>query len=90
MSARWIIAAALLASASPLAAQDVAIVNATVATGDGSAPLEGATVVVRSGKVIAAGRGVAVPASVQAIEPVTRDSSCHRGLAHEAGGRVHG
>jgi multiple sugar transport system ATP-binding protein len=29
-------------------------------------------------------------ASVQAIEPVTHDSSCHRGLAHEAGGRVLG
>ena len=46
-------------------AQDFAITNATVATGDGSAPMEGATVVVRGGKVVVAGPGVALPADVQ-------------------------
>jgi imidazolonepropionase-like amidohydrolase len=49
-------------------AQDFAITNATVAIGDGSAPVEGATVVVRGGKVAAAGVGVAVPAGVPAID----------------------
>ncbi len=68
MSARLLIGAAMLALASPVAAQDFAITNATVATGDGSAPIEGATVVVRSGKVVAAGTGVAVPAGVQTID----------------------
>lgn len=41
--------------AQPLAAQDFAITNATVATGDGSAPIEGATVIVREGKIAAVG-----------------------------------
>ncbi len=46
-------AAALAVSAAiagPLAAQDFAITNATVAIGDGSEPMENATVVVRAGK----------------------------------------
>ncbi|MXP15314.1 amidohydrolase family protein [Altererythrobacter confluentis] len=45
-------------------AQDFAITNATVATGDGSEPIRNATVVVRGGKVVAAGAGVTVPADV--------------------------
>lgn len=45
-------------------AQDFAITGATLATGDGSAPIENATVVVRGGKVVAAGTGVAVPAGI--------------------------
>ncbi len=73
MSARLLVGAALIAApvlfgASPALAQDFAITNATVATGDGSAPLDGATVVVRGGKVVAAGPGVAVPAGVQTID----------------------
>ncbi|SMQ68872.1 Imidazolonepropionase [Altererythrobacter xiamenensis] len=52
----------------PAAAQNVAITNATVATGDGSEPIEGATVVVRGGKVVAAGTGVTVPAGMQTID----------------------
>lgn len=68
MSARLLIGAALAALAIPAAAQDVAITNATVATGDGSAPVTGATVVIRGGKVVAAGSGVAVPPGVQAID----------------------
>lgn len=64
-------AAALAVSAAiagPLAAQDFAITNATVAIGDGSEPMENATVVVRSGRVVAAGSGVAVPAGIQAVD----------------------
>jgi imidazolonepropionase-like amidohydrolase len=49
-------------------AQDFAVTNATVATGDGSAPIENATVVVRGGKVVAAGSGVAIPAGVETID----------------------
>ena len=64
-------AAALAVSAAlagPLAAQDFAITNATVATGDGSEPMENATVVVRAGRVVAAGAGAAVPAGMQAVD----------------------
>lgn len=68
MSARLLIGGALLALAGPVAAQDVAITNATVATGDGSDPVQNATVVIRGGRVVAAGPGVAIPAGVQAID----------------------
>lgn len=68
MSARSILGAALVAVCAPATAQDVAVTNATVATGDGSEPVTGATVVIRGGRVVAAGPGVAVPAGVQAID----------------------
>lgn len=68
MSARFGLLAALLACSAPVLAQDIAITNATVATGDGSEPIRGATVVVRGGKVVAAGPGVSVPAGVQAVD----------------------
>lgn len=55
-------------TAAPAAAQDVVITNATVALGDGSEPIENATVVVRGGKVVAAGADVAAPADVPAID----------------------
>ena len=61
-------AAAFAAIGMPAAAQDFAITNATVATGDGSEPIANATVVVRGGKVVAAGRDVAVPVGVQAVD----------------------
>ena len=63
-----LLASAAAALAGPLAAQDFAITNATVATGDGSDPVENATVVVRGGRVVAAGTGVAVPAGVETID----------------------
>lgn len=69
MNARLLLAAAsLLAFASPAAAQDVAITNATVAIGDGSAPIERATVIVRGGRVVSAGTGVAVPTDMTAVD----------------------
>ncbi|MCT2398586.1 amidohydrolase family protein [Novosphingobium mangrovi (ex Huang et al. 2023)] len=70
MSRCALIAAALAACAFPFAAQaqDIAITNATVATGDGGAPIEHGTVVVRGGKVVAAGAGVAVPAGIQTVD----------------------
>ncbi|KLI64674.1 amidohydrolase family protein [Aurantiacibacter marinus] len=61
-------AAALVLSATPLAAQDIAITGATVATGDGSNPIENATVVVQGGRVVAAGAGVAVPAGMTMLD----------------------
>jgi imidazolonepropionase-like amidohydrolase len=68
MSARLFFGAALLALSTPAVAQDFAITNATVATGDGSAPVDNATVVVRGGKVVAAGPGVSVPAGLETID----------------------
>ena len=54
--------------ASPAAAQTVAITNATVAIGDGSPPVERGTVVMRDGRIVAAGAGVAVPAGAEVID----------------------
>lgn len=48
-------------------AQDVAITNVTLATGDGSGPIQNATVVVRGGKVVSAGAGAA-PAGTTVID----------------------
>lgn len=58
----------LALSATPALAQSVAIINATVAIGDGSEPIKGGTVVVSAGKVVAAGAGVAVPAGTKTID----------------------
>ncbi len=49
-------ASAIVLIASPVAAQDVVITNATIGTGDGSEPIEGATVIIRGGKVVAVGQ----------------------------------
>lgn len=65
---RSLTALALFAAASPLAAQNVAITNARLVIGDGSSAIEGGTVLVRNGKVVAAGRGVAVPAGVDMFD----------------------
>ena len=62
------LAIALLGTASPLAAQTVAITNGTVVIGDGSDPIQSGTVVVRNGRVVAAGHGVAVPAGAEVID----------------------
>jgi imidazolonepropionase-like amidohydrolase len=62
-------AAAVAAIATtPAGAQSVAITNAKLVVGDGSAPIEGGTVVIRDGRVVAAGRGVAVPAGITTID----------------------
>ncbi|MBX9881210.1 MAG: amidohydrolase family protein [Sphingomonas sp.] len=70
---RWLIGTAALAPATlvlatPCAAQSVAITNAKLVVGDGSAPVDGATVVIQGGKVVAAGKGVAAPAGVEVID----------------------
>lgn len=61
-------AAAALAFATPAMAQTVAITNARLVVGDGSQPVDGGTVVIRDGKVVAAGIGVAVPAGIRVID----------------------
>ncbi len=47
---------------------DFAVTNATIAIGDGSAPIEGGAVVVRGGKIVAAGKNVAVPSGIPVID----------------------
>jgi len=66
--AAFFAAAVAACLAAPLAAQDFAIVGATVALGDGSEPIENGTVVVRDGRVAAAGTGLAVPAGIATID----------------------
>ena len=61
------ILALLLVGAAPATAQTIAITGGTVATGDGSEPTAG-TVVIRNGRVVAAGRGVRVPAGATVID----------------------
>lgn len=65
---KLLIAAAAMGAAFPATAQTVAVTNARLVIGDGSAPVEGGTVVVRDGRVVAAGAGVAVPAGVPVID----------------------
>lgn len=60
--------ACALALSAPAAAQDFAVTNATVALGDGSEPIQGGTVVVRGGRIEAAGAGIAVPAGVRVVD----------------------
>lgn len=61
-------ASATLALAAPAAAQTVAITNARIVIGDGSGPAEGGAVVIRDGRVVAAGAGVAVPAGARVVD----------------------
>jgi len=66
---RLALAALLLGTAMPAAAETFAIVNATVAKGDGSAPIQGGTVVVRDGRIVAAGdMRMKLPAGTQVID----------------------
>lgn len=46
----------------------IAITGGTVVIGDGSAPIDNATVVLRDGRIVAAGAGIAVPAGAQRID----------------------
>jgi imidazolonepropionase-like amidohydrolase len=51
-----------------LPSNDFAVTGATVAIGDGSAPIAGGIVLVRGGRIVAAGRDVAIPAGVPVID----------------------
>lgn len=68
MSARHLIAALLCTVASPALAQTVAITGGKVVVGDGTDPIDGATVLVQDGKVVAVGRDVVVPAGVRKVD----------------------
>ena len=59
-------AAALFAA--PVAAQTTAITGGKVVIGDGSAPIDGGTVLIRGDRVVAAGANVAVPADARRID----------------------
>jgi imidazolonepropionase-like amidohydrolase len=54
--------------AAPAMAQTFAITGGTVAIGDGSQPIERGTVVMRGGRIVAAGAGIAVPAGATVID----------------------
>lgn len=61
-------ASALALGCAPAAAQDVLITNAKVVIGDGSDPIDAGSVLVRSGRVVAAGSGVTAPAGVPSVD----------------------
>lgn len=65
---RLIIAALLAASAAPAFAQTIAITGGTVALGDGSEPIPGGIVLIRDGRIVAAGSNVIVPANAERID----------------------
>ncbi len=65
---RLLLLAATALIATPATAQTVAIVNARLVIGDGSAPIDGGTVLIRDGKVVAAGAQVAVPQGVPSVD----------------------
>ena len=65
---RAFIAPLLLMIAAPAGGQTFAIVNGLVAKGDGTEPIQGGTVVVRNGRVVAAGAGVRVPSGTQVVD----------------------
>jgi imidazolonepropionase-like amidohydrolase len=66
---RRVAAALLLATAAPAGAQTFAIVNGTVALGDGSQPIPNGTVVIRDGRIVAAGgMRMKLPAGAQVID----------------------
>ena len=58
---------AMLLGAAPVGAQTIAITGGTVAKGDGSEPSAG-TVVIRNGRIVAAGAGGRVPAGATIID----------------------
>ncbi|WP_241557147.1 amidohydrolase family protein [Croceibacterium ferulae] len=65
---RALMSAAALLLAVPAGAQTIAITGGTVAIGDGSQPIPNGTVIIRDGRVVAAGSGVAVPAGARTID----------------------
>jgi imidazolonepropionase-like amidohydrolase len=66
---RRAVVALLLAGAAPVGAETIAITGGTVALGDGSQPIPNGTVVIRDGRVIAAGAmRMKLPAGTQVID----------------------
>src|SRR5437764_12024689 len=66
---RRVLAALLIAAAAPVGAQTFAIVGGTVALGDGSQPIPNGMVVVRDGRIVAAGDvRMKLPGGTQVID----------------------
>ena len=66
---RRFLAALLVAAAAPVGAQTFAITGGTVALGDGSQPIPGGTVLVRDGRIVAAGDvRIKLPPGTQVID----------------------
>src|SRR5438067_9409644 len=64
-----VFAALLITAATPAVAQTFAIVGGTVALGDGSQPIQGGMVIVRNGRIVAAGDvRMKLPAGTQVID----------------------
>ncbi|MEQ1509457.1 MAG: amidohydrolase family protein [Sphingopyxis sp.] len=65
-------AAGLLVCTAPAFAQNIAIINAKLVIGDGSAPIDHGTVIIRGGRVVAAGANVTAPQDIQHIDAAGR------------------
>ena len=65
---RKVLAALLVATAAPVAAQTIAITGGTVALGDGSEPIPNGIVVIRNGRIAGAGANVPVPPGAQLVD----------------------
>ncbi len=62
------VAVSSLAFVAPALAETIAFTNARVVVGDGNGPIDGGTVVVRDGRIVAAGANVAVPADARIVD----------------------
>ena len=65
---RPLIAALLAVAALPASAQTIAIIGGTVALGDGSEPIPDGVVIIRNGRIAAAGLNVGIPQGAQMID----------------------
>jgi imidazolonepropionase-like amidohydrolase len=65
---RHLIAALLGAAALPASAQTIAITGGTVALGDGSEPIPGGVVIIRNGRIAAAGLNVGIPQGAEMVD----------------------
>jgi imidazolonepropionase-like amidohydrolase len=54
--------------ATPASAQTIAITGGTVAVGDGSVPIENATVIIRDGRIASVGNNLTIPADAQRVD----------------------
>ncbi|TXC68680.1 amidohydrolase family protein [Sphingorhabdus soli] len=57
-----------LVFAAPALAETIAFTNARVVIGDGNGPIDGGTVIVRDGRIVAAGANVTVPADARIVD----------------------
>ena len=63
-----VFAAGLAVLTGVASAQDLAVTNATIATGDGGEPIANGTLIVRGGRVVSAGANIPVPADMTSID----------------------